>query len=76
MHHLSGECCRVGGNQAPQQQSGIVEVWDWANAQMLQQLPVSCHATAMDFCYNDIALGDGTNSYVASSCLLIVSSDR
>ncbi len=34
-------------------------MWDWANDQMLHQFPVSSHATAMDFCYNDIILGDG-----------------
>jgi hypothetical protein len=36
-----------------------VEVWDWANDRTLHQFPVSSHATAMDFCYNDIILGDG-----------------
>jgi WD40 repeat protein len=45
---------------APQQEPGVVEVWDWANDRTLHQFPVSSHATAMDFCYNDIILGDAS----------------
>jgi len=43
---------------APQQRCGTVEIWDWPNNLLVNQIDLACKTTAMDLNHNELALGD------------------